>query len=402
MSRFALQMIAVVGGVIALLIVVLTFERPPVDSVQRGYRGLGMEELANPRLAAEKIAANTLPEASPPVEQAGQPASAVYSNLKVLGDVDANEFLRLMADMTTWVAPAEESCNYCHNPDNLADDSKYQFKVARRMIEMTQHINAGWKDHVAQTGVTCYACHRGQPVPKNVWFNEPPANQPMGMLGNRAGQNLAATLVGETSLPTDILAPFFTGETNATDIRVISRTALPNGNLTSIKQTEATYGLMMHISQSLGVNCTFCHNTRSFFAWDQSTPQRTTAWYGVRMTRDINANYLEPLKPLFPPHRLGPLGDVAKANCNTCHSGAFKPFYGKSLLSQFPALAGPTTAAQQPAAEQPAAPAQQPPAQPPATQPPATQPPAAEQPPATQQPAPSAPPPATSPPSGSQ
>jgi photosynthetic reaction center cytochrome c subunit len=33
--------------------------------------------------------------------------------------------------------------------ENLADDSKYTKVVARRMIEMTQHINADWKPHVA-------------------------------------------------------------------------------------------------------------------------------------------------------------------------------------------------------------------------------------------------------------
>ena len=52
---------------------------------------------------------------------------------------------------------------------------------------------------------------------------------------------------------------------------------------------------MMHMSQSLGVNCTYCHNTRSFASWDASTPQRATAWYGIRMVRDLNNDYLDPL-----------------------------------------------------------------------------------------------------------
>jgi photosynthetic reaction center cytochrome c subunit len=101
---------------------------------------------------------------------------------------------------------------------------------------------------------------------------------------------------------------------------------------------------MMHISQSLGVNCTFCHNTRSFAAWDQSTPQRATSWYGIRMLRDLNANYIEPLQPQLPHVRLGPLGDVPKANCATCHQGAYKPLFGANMLKDYPALAGPGTA----------------------------------------------------------
>ncbi len=51
-------------------------------------------------------------------------------------------------------------------------------------------------------------------------------------------------------------------------IRVVSDTALPTGNIASTKQTEQTYGLMMHMSEALGVNCTYCHNTRAFTDWD--------------------------------------------------------------------------------------------------------------------------------------
>jgi len=40
---------------------------------------------------------------------------------------------------------------------------------------------------------------------------------------------------------------------------------LPSGNRSSIKQTEWTYSLMIHMSESLGVNCTYCHNHGSEF-----------------------------------------------------------------------------------------------------------------------------------------
>ncbi len=67
------------------------------------------------------------------------------------------------------------------------------------------------------------------------------------------------------------------------------------------KAAEHTYGLMMYISQSLGTNCTYCHNTRGFQSWDQGPPRRTTAFYGIDMTRYINAEYLVPLAPVYPP-----------------------------------------------------------------------------------------------------
>ena len=98
---------------------------------------------------------------------------------------------------------------------------------------------------------------------------------------------------------------------------------------------------MMHMSQGLGVNCTYCHNSRSFSAWDQSSPQRTTAWYGIRMVRDLNTAYLDPLLPTYPHNRLGPLGDAPKANCTTCHQGVSKPLLGVNMLKDYPEL-GPT------------------------------------------------------------
>ena len=73
--------------------------------------------------------------------------------------------------------------------------------------------------------------------------------------------------------------------------------------------------------------------------WDQSTPQRATAWYGIRMVRDINTSYLAPLTDTFPADRKGALGDVAKINCATCHQGVYKPMFGTSMLKDYPELA---------------------------------------------------------------
>jgi photosynthetic reaction center cytochrome c subunit len=235
--------------------------------------------------------------------------------------------------MTEWVSP-QEGCNYCHNPDNLADDSKYQKVVSRRMIEMTRHINMDWKAHVAGTGVTCYTCHRGKNVPEVTWFSALP-ERARGLLAKRDSQNLAAPQVGLTSLPEDPFSTFLLG---ADPIRVIPERPLPGTGQRNIKETEHTYALMVHMSEALGVNCTFCHNSRSFAQWDASTPQRTTSWYGIRMARDLNNNFLLGLTAAFPAHRLGPGGDVAKINCATCHREVSKPFYGESLAKFYPEL----------------------------------------------------------------
>jgi len=98
---------------------------------------------------------------------------------------------------------------------------------------------------------------------------------------------------------------------------------------------------MMHMSTSLGVNCTYCHNSRAFAEWELSPPQRVTAWYGIRMVRDLNNEYMVPLTDVFPAHRKGDTGDVAKSNCLTCHQGAYKPLYGAKMAKDYPALYGP-------------------------------------------------------------
>jgi photosynthetic reaction center cytochrome c subunit len=335
------------GLVLAAVALLSGCERPPPDSVQSGWRGTGMLQVYNPRLEQAKIEANAAPEAQAAADQDGPKAGTIYQNVKVLGDLSVAEFTRTMLAITAWVAP-EQGCGYCHNTQNLADDGLYTKVVARRMIQMTKHINTDWKPHVAATGVTCYTCHRGNAVPANVWFGAEPRPEVGGMSGETALQNLPSKSVGLASLPYDPFTPYLLG---SEDIRVAG--LLPvTGKLQSTQHTEKTYGLMIHMSNGLGVNCTYCHNTRNFQTWDGSAPQRVTAWYGIRMARDLNNAYLVGLTGTFPANRLGPTGDVAKVNCATCHQGVFKPLYGAPMAKDYPAL---VTAA--PAADAASAPA---------------------------------------------
>lgn len=314
-------------------------ERPPVDSVQHGFRGTGMVQVYNPRTVAEQAPNNVVPPSPPPANSEGPKASQVYQNVKVLGDLSVAEFARTMVSITAWVSP-EQGCNYCHNAANFAEDSKYTKVVARRMLQMTQHVNVNWQKHVGATGVTCFTCHRGQPVPSQVWFAPlVERQQTKGLIGNDAGQNHPAPAAGLSSLPYDPFGPYLEKTEGSEPIRVAGTTALPTGNRQSTKQAEFTYSLMVHMSKSLGVNCTYCHNSRSFGTWAESPPQRATAYHGIRMARDINTDYIEPLTKEFPANRLGPTGDVAKVNCATCHQGAYKPLYGVSMLKDHPELA---------------------------------------------------------------
>ena len=309
-------------------------ERPPIEAVQHGFRGTGMVQVYNPRIVAKDIENHVVPDPVPAAAPGGPAASLVYQNVKVLGDLSVGEFSRTMVAMASWVAP-EQGCTYCHNAQNFASDEKYTKVVARKMLQMTRKINADYKSHVAETGVTCYTCHRGNNIPKNVWFTAKPEARSDGLIGDRAGQNTVSVAGAYSSLPEDPFTPYLL---EAKDIRIIGETALPTGNRHSIKQAEWTYSLMSHMSTSLGVNCTYCHNSRSFASWETSPPQRSTAWYGIRMVRDLNNEYMTPLTSVFPAHRLGPTGDVGKANCLTCHQGAYKPLYGKSMVKDYPGM----------------------------------------------------------------
>jgi photosynthetic reaction center cytochrome c subunit len=329
-----LRVAIALGVFLTVLLVVLTFERPPVQTVQNGYRGLGMMAVDNPRTVAAQRAANQAPAAQPAAAPGSPPVGTVFKNVQVLGDLNVGDFTRLMLAITEWVAP-KEGCTYCHAGEDLSTDTLYTKVVARRMLQMTREINGGWKNHVGDTGVTCYTCHRGRAVPPVVWTADPGPKTVRGMAGSRAGQNAPAGSVGLTSLPYDPFTPLLA---KTGPIRVQSLTALPAGNPHNIVDTEWSYGLMMHMSEGLGVNCTFCHNTRSFFAWDASTPKRTTAYHGIQMVRALNGKYLEPLKPAYPPDRLGPLGDAPKANCATCHRGVSKPLFGAAMLKDYPEL----------------------------------------------------------------
>ncbi|NJK42696.1 MAG: photosynthetic reaction center cytochrome c subunit [Aquincola sp.] len=230
----------------------------------------------------------------------------------------AAEFGRTMTAMSAWVAGGAGNCAYCHNTANFAADSNkgqpiYTKLVARMMLRMTRRVNADYAQHVGGTGVTCYTCHRGQPLPNGLWFY--------------TDQN-------------QILRHYLDRD----DIRVQSHTIEPlpgeAANRTAIRQTYNTYALMVTQSKALGVNCTYCHNSRAWTNWEESTPKRVVALYGAAMLRDINMNYLNPLQPVYPRSRLGEHGDAPKAQCVTCHNGVYKPMYGAKMVKDYPALWG--------------------------------------------------------------
>ncbi len=328
-----------VAGVLAVASMALgACEIGPKQSEQTGYRGTGIAQISDP---GNYVSPGEVPP--PPYElpaSTGPKAGEVYQNVKVLANVSQEEFNYTMAAITEWVVPAdapaaEAGCNYCHNPENMADDGKYTKVVARRMIQMTQNINQNYSSHVKQTGVTCYTCHRGNAIPEYVWADPKPSDG--RLMGNKRGQNTPDPSTAYASLPLGSLSMYM--GVNAKPARVISQTIHPTtANLTGTKAAEANYAVMMHLSQSLNVNCTYCHNSRAFSQWGQSSPKRTLAWYGLQMVKNTNEEYIHPLASVFPAKRLGPQGDPYKTNCATCHQMQRKPLGGAQMAKDYPAL----------------------------------------------------------------
>lgn len=319
------------------------WEAPPMESEQIGFRGVAMWQTTNPDVTDPLVALNQIPEPLPetPEVEGAPKASEVYQNVQVLGDLSVGEFTRTMASITAWVSP-EQGCAYCHLGADFAADDLYTKVVSRRMMQMTQTINSTWNDHVKDTGVTCYTCHRGKNVPEYIWFEDDGPRHAGGMSADNYQQNNVAPKAAYTSMLSDPLTPYLAGTPDK--IRIAHQNALPlknQNNNESMQALERTWSLMMHMSDSLGVNCTYCHNTRNFASWEQSPPARVTAWHGLQMLPAINNDYMVPLQPVYPGHRLGKLSDAPKAACSTCHQGVSKPLYGVSMLDDYPVWRAP-------------------------------------------------------------
>ncbi|MEY6433978.1 photosynthetic reaction center cytochrome PufC [Thioalkalicoccus limnaeus] len=313
----------------------LPFEWPFFhESHELGAPGLGMQWVINPKHWRELEARNVVPQPHPPASPDGPRASEIYQNVPVLGHLSIGEFNRLMVAMTDWVSP-QEGCTYCHQPDDMAAEAPYTKLVSRAMLEMTIHANESWQAHVGETGVTCYTCHRGNPIPEWVWSKPVPNTIPSMM--TPLGQNMPSWHTTYSALPYDPMSLFLEGDQN---IRVTGSDALPVGQRrVKTKKAEETFALMFHISRSLGVGCVYCHDARAFERWDFSRPTRVTAWHAIKHVREMNNEYINPLLPLLPDQARGPMGDALKIGCHTCHQEAYKPLLGVSMLADYPELA---------------------------------------------------------------
>jgi len=131
-NRLSAMLLATTLGVATCAMVLTGCERPPMHSVQEGYRGLGLVQVSDPRLVtAAQVDRNKVPVALPqiPATPGGPLAGDTFKNVQVLKDLPVGQFARLMAAVTTWVAP-KQGCTYCHAAD-LSSDALYTIPSRR-------------------------------------------------------------------------------------------------------------------------------------------------------------------------------------------------------------------------------------------------------------------------------
>jgi hypothetical protein len=88
-------------------------------------------------------------------------------NVKLLGDVPAARFLRIMD--TGYAKSLGVNCSHCHVEDRWEADEKRPKRAAREMILMTRTINdelVKMQDiDNTEPAVNCTTCHRGYVKP---------------------------------------------------------------------------------------------------------------------------------------------------------------------------------------------------------------------------------------------
>ena len=346
--KFITVLCATAAVVVSILAVkVPDWHGPGVHGTQMGYRAGSSVQFAS-RAETAPINAD-IPAALPAADTGGPKATETYKNVKVLTDVSAAEFMRLQTALTAWVAP-KQGCAFCHDTNDFSLDTKPTKLAARRMLEMTRYINAGWKSHVQPSGVTCYTCHRGQPVPAEVWWPRQ-AQVQKPFIDHSEKWNEAADTVS-AFFPNAGYAEYYLQDN---PIAGQSTTALRTNRVADAIVVTRIYEMMMQMSLQIGVNCGFCHNSRALQDWSQSTPQRWVGYYALRMIRDLNRNYLLPLAqvipqqrnlvsetsvPVIPANQRGQQAGNALLTCETCHYRLPKPLNGVDMVKDYPGLIG--------------------------------------------------------------
>lgn len=222
-------------------------------------------------------------------------------NVKVLTGMTTTEVWNFM---TIYMAGGlQVDCTYCHNINNfgadgpeIGDDEVAARKDnARLHLEMVADLNKNWITQLSEVEgkqpsgaqIICATCHNGQPQPV-AWADELHA------------------------LPNDYRLPLRDANGNVGTPADIDAALLVTGrdDIYSLDAVQYNQHTMYHMSESLGVGCTHCHNSRYFPSWEQ--PAKYYALTMLQMNQHILGNYADSMNNQEP-------------SCVLCHQNQVRP-----------------------------------------------------------------------------
>lgn len=184
-------------------------------------------------------------------------------------------------------------CQYCHDINNFAADPYPQKVAARLMMVMVNDVNTNfivdlpeWQGNYVQ----CATCHVGEAVGKPTWGPDfENSRQPIEVNVSVIDGTTGATIIDPAEKPEELqgLVPLkeaILWKTYNYQVWKPFDPAVPDsgrGTLAltyddgdirgpSQDQVNISQGAMNYMAQSMGVSCNYCHNSRNFYAFEES------------------------------------------------------------------------------------------------------------------------------------
>lgn len=264
-------------------------------------------------------------------------------------------------------------CQYCHNLNNFASDEYPQKIAARNMLYLVNDVNAefivnlpNWKGNYVQ----CATCHNNQPNNMEAVSEQfiksvpsiPVTVDPLDANGQPITDPAAkpAELQGQVNLQDSVLYYVYNYQVwrpydPADPESGRGSLALTYGEGRTQDQVTINQNVMNHMGWSLGVGCTYCHNSRNFVAYEVNAPGLPNPQYGynklkaqrmLQLTTWLQANwtnYGASPKETIPSLLEGGASELSYRliegqyynvpGCYTCHQGVNIP---KAAINNIP------------------------------------------------------------------
>jgi photosynthetic reaction center cytochrome c subunit len=201
-------------------------------------------------------------------------------NVQILTDLNTEQIWNYMQWQMS--AAMGVGCQYCHNINNYAADSYSQKISARLMLILVQDLNSeymanlpNWRGNYVQ----CSTCHNGAPNNLPAVSNQfdqsvPPIPATVIPLGEEGEPQLDAAMemsLKEASLyylyNYQVWRPY--DENDPTSRRGSLALTYPEGR--TQEQVTINQNTMNLMGWSMNVGCTYCHNSRNFYAYEADT-----------------------------------------------------------------------------------------------------------------------------------